>query len=111
MSEFKYPCILEVSASKDFNPDPYPNQRQNRLQVCIGEVNGKYACIYTSPINPKTGEVDEKKLNDLLNNVIEWSRAGGITGLHIEFWRGARIPKSKKTFSEWLNNSTLEVNI
>jgi hypothetical protein len=79
----KYPCLLEVSQSKDFSQDPYT--MRNRVQVCIGKMEGLYVCIKS----------EEHLIVSTLELIKRSIKSGGVSGLTLNFWNYGRIPQKK----------------
>jgi hypothetical protein len=75
----KYPCIVEVSQMSDFSCDPY--LRKNRIQVCIGKLDGKFVSI----------DSKEEHVEWMLKLVKDSIKSGALSGLTLSYWNHARV--------------------
>lgn len=78
----RYPCIIEVSMDKDFNPEQ--GMLPNKVQVCIGRVDKRYVCVKSK----------EEHVDWMLDQVKQAVRSGGLS-TELTFWNYARLATAR----------------
>ncbi len=96
---FEYPCIIEVSQSKDFSNDPY--MRKNKIQVCIGKIQNKFICA----------ESKEEHVEWMLQQAKQAINSGGWK-LTLGFWNyGREVMKEEKPIDENKNANKIKGSV
>ena len=84
LDEISFPCILEVSQSKDFTESL--SMMPNKKQVCICKLGDKYVCI----------ESPEEQNDYILETINKGIKYGGGGGMMLIFWNYARKINNQK---------------
>jgi antitoxin component YwqK of YwqJK toxin-antitoxin module len=84
LDEIIFPCILEVSQSKDFTESS--SMMPNKKQVCICKLGDKYVCI----------ESPEEQNDYILETINKGIKYGGGGGMMLIFWNYARKINNQK---------------